>query len=381
VNVELNLRDTLLDQLGPTATLAEELGFDGLAQPETRHDPFVALTVAGAATSRTRLATAVALAFPRSPMTVAYLARDLQDLSHGRFALGLGTQVKGHIERRFSVEWSRPGPRLRDYIQALRAIWECWQQGTPLHFEGEFYRFSLMTPEFSPGPSVHDPIPVHLAAVNPYLLRTAGELADGLRCHSFSTPEYIRDVIWPNVLHGANRVGRPLDGFEMIAGGLAAVGPDEEAVSIAREAARRRIALYASTRTYLPVLEHHGWEGINAELRALIAAERWGDLPLLVPDDMLDAFCISGTYATFPVAARTRLAGLVDTISLPLTADAGEHRDQIAAAIAALKTLHGADAYRRQAAGSAPAQAERGPRLPPTGAGKSATRRSPRVEE
>lgn len=348
MRLETNLREVALDQIAEAAKLAEDIGFDSLSQSEVTRDPFVSLAIAAMATNQIRLCPAVAIVFPRSPMIVAYMTRNIQDYSGGRFALGIGSQVKGHIERRFSTEWGRPGPRLREYVLALRAIWDSWQHTTPLNFEGEFYRFTLMTPEFDLGPSEHYPIPIHIAAVNTYLIRAAGELCDGLRVHSFSTPEYIRDVIWPNVIKGATKSGRSLDSFEMIGGGFTATGADEEAVTKAREWVRHRIAWYASTRTYLPVLEHHGWQDINPQLRKLIDEKRWGDLKTLVSDEMLDTFCISGTYDTIANAARQRIEGLTDTLSFPLPFDAQERKEQLADAVVRLKQLSGADQYRRQ---------------------------------
>src|SRR4051812_30332585 len=220
MRVETYLGDVSWSEIGREAALAEELGFDGLAQAELKRDPFIPLTLAGAATKRILLATSVAIAFPRSPMAVAYTARNLQDLSGGRFELGLGTQVKGHIERRFSTVWDSPGPRLREYVQALRAIWDTWQHGAPLNYQGKFYAFSLMTPEFSPPPSTFPPPKVHIAAVNDYNIQLAGELCDGLHVHAFATPEYTRDVIWPNILKGARRAGRALADFELVGGGF-----------------------------------------------------------------------------------------------------------------------------------------------------------------
>jgi probable F420-dependent oxidoreductase len=212
---------------------------------------------------------------------------------------------------------------LREYVESLRAIWAAWQDETPLNYKGKFYNFSLMTPEFSPPPSEFPPPKVHIAAVNAYNIRLAGELCDGLRVHPFSTPEYTRDVIWPNVRAGAEKAGRALDDFEMIGTGFIATGPDEEAVQKAREDVRYRIAFYASTRTYLPVLEHHGWQEINPKLRDLIAENRWDDLPTAVPDEVLDGFCVAGTYDTIAGQIDARLGGLIDTLSLgmPETVD------------------------------------------------------------
>jgi len=339
--VETSLREVPLSEVSSAARQAEELGFDGLTASEVKQEPFMAVTLMATATSRLRMGTSVAIAFPRSPMIVAYLARDLQELSGGRFSLGLGTQVKGHIERRFSTPWTAPGPRLREYVLALRAIWDCWDRGTPLNFLGEQYSFTLMTPWASPGPSRHGAIPIHLAAVNTYNIQLAAELADGLRVHSFCTPAYIRDVIRPNVRTGAERAGRSLEGFSILGGGFIATGPDEASVQAAREKARRRIAFYASTRTYLPVLEHHGWGDLNPRLRALIAEGRWDDLASLVTDEVLETFCTTATYATIAQEVQRRLGGLVDSINLPYPEDVEADRDDLMAALAELKKLPG----------------------------------------
>jgi probable F420-dependent oxidoreductase len=329
MRVETHLHDVPWSEVGRSAETAEALGFDSLAQAELKRDPFVPLTLAAASTRSINLASSVAIAFPRSPMVVAYTARNLQDLSNGRFSLGLGTQVKGHIERRFSVPWDSPGPRLREYVQALRAIWTTWQTGEPLRFLGKFYQFTLMTPEFSPPPSEYPAPRVHIAAVNSYNIQLAGEICDGLRIHPFSTPAYIRDVIWNNVIKGAARAGRSLDDFALIGGGFIATGNTEEDVAHARENARYRIAFYASTRTYLPVLEHHGWQDLNEQLRRLIAENRWDDLSSVIPDDVLDEFCVSGTHDTIAGAVRARMSGLVDWLEVSMPGDPVANADAV----------------------------------------------------
>lgn len=330
--VETSLRDAPWNEIPALARQAEELGFDGIGAPELKRDPFLTCALAATTTNRLTLATSVAIAFPRSPMVVAYQARNLQDLSKGRFVVGLGTQVKGHIERRFSTVWDSPGPRLQEYVESLRAIWGAWQQETPLDYRGKFYSFTLMTPEFSPPPSDYPSPKVQIAAVNAYNIRLAGELCDGLRVHPFSTPEYTRDVIWPNVRAGAKKAGRSLDDFEMIGTGFIATGSTEEEVQRAREDARYRIAFYASTRTYLPVLEHHGWQEINPKLRDLIAKNRWDDLARVVSDEILDGFCIAATYDTIVERVHERLGELVTTIplSMPEEPDA-DFRELVAA--------------------------------------------------
>ncbi|HZN68326.1 MAG TPA: TIGR03617 family F420-dependent LLM class oxidoreductase [Tepidisphaeraceae bacterium] len=336
--VETSLRQIPMPHVPETARLAEELGFDGLTFSEVRTDPFLVAAVAAAATERIELATSVAIAFPRSPMVVAQATHNLQELSRGRFSVGLGTQVKGHIERRFSTVWDSPGPRLREYVQSLHAIWDCWQHGSPLNYQGRFYRFTLMTPEFNFGPTPH-PLRIDLAAINPYNLETAATLARGLRVHGFNTAEYLRDVIWPVVDDAAERAGRPLDDFEMIGGGFLAAGADEHEVREAREQIRRRVAFYGSTRAYAPIFERHGWGSLGPALRELIGQGRWGDLHTLVNDEVLDRFCMAGTYRTIAERVGERLGGIVDRVSLPLPENAADYREEIVAAVQALKAL------------------------------------------
>lgn len=337
--IEAHLSDAPWAEIPAEARAIEALGFDSIAQAELRRDPFLPLALAANATTRVRLATSVAIAFPRSPTANAYTAWNLQEMSHGRFALGLGTQVKGHIERRFSTVWGSPGPRLREYILAVRAVWENWQNGTPMNFKGDFYTIDLMTPEFSPAPLDVPPPKVQIAAVNPYNIQLAGEICDGLRVHGFSTPAYTRDVIRPNVEIGAKRSGRSLDTFEMIGGGFVATGATEEEVRTAREGIRYRIAFYASTRTYLPVLEHHGWGALNGELRRLIAQGRWGDLPSVIPDEVLDEFCVSGIYGEVIPGIRERYAGMADILGFPLPKNQDSPDDAYMDALAHLRDI------------------------------------------
>ena len=339
--VETTLREAAVSDVPRLARQAEEVGFDGLAQPELSHDSFLLVGLMATATERVRLATGVAIAFPRSPMIVAYLARDLQALSGDRFALGLGTQVKGHIERRFSTPWDSPGPRLREYVQALRAIWAAWQDGSPLDFRGQFYGFTLMTPGFSPGPSEHRPIRIQTAAVNPFNIQLAGELCDGLRIHSFSTPEYIRDVIRPNLRIGAARTGRSLADFEVIGGGFVATGPDDAQVEASREAARHRIAFYGSTRAYRPVLDHHGWGALCTDLGRLVARGRWDELASLIPDEVLDTFCIAAPYDQIAACIAARLGGLVDWVSISSLDHTTSQPDQLTQALADIRAIPG----------------------------------------
>ncbi|HEY7035535.1 MAG TPA: TIGR03617 family F420-dependent LLM class oxidoreductase [Thermomicrobiales bacterium] len=342
--VETYLPDVDWQDLPKLAAAAEAIGADAIAHTELTRDPFLALAVIAAGTRRVELATSVAVAFSRSPTATAYLARNLCDLTGGRFVLGLGTQVKAHIERRFGVEWSHPGPRLREYVEALRAVWHTWDTGEPLRYQGRFYHLSLMTPAFSPPPSRFDPIRIEIAAVNPYNIELAGELCDGLRVHPLATPAYIRDVIRPHVERGAARAGRSLATFRLVGGGFLATGPDDATVHREREDARRRIGFYASTPAYRPVLAHHGWEALHDELRRLAAAGRWDDLAAAVSDEVIDAFCTAGTFATVVERFRARLAGVVDVVALPLPDDFRRHSTAYATLIAGLKTVPAAAA-------------------------------------
>ncbi len=300
------------------AAWAEAIGYDGVSANETAHDPFLALTLAATATSRVTLETHVAIAFPRSPMVVAYTARDLQDLSGGRLRLGLGTQVKGHIERRFSTSWGSPGPRLREYIRALREIWRSWDTGDPLHYAGDYYRFSLMTPFFSPGPSPHPQPPIFNAAVNAYNCRVAGQVSDGLVLHTFTSAEYVRQIVRPNVVAGANQSGRDPAEVTINGGGFIVTGPNRAALKEADRDARQRIAFYASTRTYLPVLECHGFQEISQRLHRMSLEGKWDEMGDLISDDMLNAFAVVGEYDEIAPMLLERYRGLVDEVSLTL---------------------------------------------------------------
>lgn len=313
------------------------MGFDGLVFGEIRTDPLIDATLAIAATQRLQVATNVLIAFPRSPMVVACATRNLQELSGGRFTLGIGTQVRGHVVRRFSATWDAPGPRLREYVEALRAIWANWQTGAPLDYRGRFYQFTLMTPEFSLGRSDY-PTRLIVAAMNPFNVATAAMLCDGLTLHSLMTPAYLREVVWPTVERAASSAHRSLTTFEMSGGGFLVWGPTAEAVALGREQVRRRVAFYASTRAYAAVLEHHGLHALGPALRELIAAQRWDDLVTLVSDEVLELFCIGGVYEEIADRVEERLGGLVDRvhISLPRNQSASDVRR----AERALEALH-----------------------------------------
>jgi probable F420-dependent oxidoreductase len=320
---------SLWRQVPEAARAAEDAGFDAFASPEIANDPFAPLALAAVSTERIQLRTAIAVAFARSPMVVANIAWDLQVNSKGRFVLGLGTQVKGHNERRFSVRWSQPGTRLREYVEALRAIWRCWEKGEPLAYEGNHYRFTLMTPEFSPPPSGLPPVPIYIAAVRPAMLRLAGRVCDGVRLHGFCTRRYLAEVALPNLEGALRECGRARASFEICGGGFIATGRDDAAVAKAVESIRYRIAFYGSTRTYLPVLQLHGWHDLGAELHRLSREGRWTEMAARVSDDVVREFTAAARYDQLGRAIAERFGGYSDSIELgfPPATPAGEVKE------------------------------------------------------
>ena len=303
--------------VGPAARAAEETGFDGVVSFEIKTDPFVSLAFAAVATERVELGTGIAVAFPRSPMVVAQLAWDLHRQSQGRFHLGLGAQVKGHNERRFSVPWTAPAPRMQEYVESLRAIWRTWQTGEKLAYEGRHYRFSLMTPEFAP-PAAPDlpPIPVSIAAVGPAMLRVAGRVCDGVRLHGFATRKYLEEVALPQVEAGLRESGRTREQFNVWGGGFIATGPDEETVRRQMEEVRYRIAFYGSTRTYHGVFRAHGWEELGEKLHVMSKRGEWAKMAAEVPDEVVREFTAVAPYAELAEAIEARFGGLADTLTL-----------------------------------------------------------------
>ena len=314
--LDLGLRDYHLPCVPDQARQAEAIGYGCLWTSETQHDPFLPLALAAGATSSLQLGTSIAVAFPRSPMLTAYTAWDLQKASAGRFILGLGSQVKAHNQRRFSVKFESPGPKLREVVLALRAIWDCWQNGTPLRFLGEFYQFDLMTPFFNPGPIAHPRIPVFIAGVNHYMCRMAGEVCDGLHVHPLHTPKYLREFVHPAVDDGLRASGRSRPDFTYATASFVVVGDTEQERSRNAQAVRQQIAFYASTRTYEPVLACHGWEAIAQDLHQKSLEGDWKGMALLISDEMLDAIAISGTYEDIGSKLRQRYAGLLDRVAL-----------------------------------------------------------------
>src|SRR3990167_2369707 len=301
-----------LKSIPASARRVEALGYDCLWSSETQHDPFLPLAVAATVTSRVKLGTAIAVTFPRSPMILAHIACDLAKASDGRFILGLGTQVKGHNERRFSVPFESPGPKMHEIVRALRAIWDCWQNDTKLNFKGRFYRFDLMTPFFNPGPIAHPGIPIYIAGVNRHMCRIAGEVCNGLHVHSFNSPKYLREYVHPAVEEGLRASGRRRADFTYVTSTFAVVGDTEQELERARQSVRQQIAFYASTRTYEPVLAAHGWQDLTPALHRKSVEGDWQGMADLITDEMLDTFAVTGTYATIAARIKERYTGLLD---------------------------------------------------------------------
>jgi probable F420-dependent oxidoreductase len=304
-----------LAEVPAAAQAAEAAGYDGVVTMENRNEPFVPLGVAAVHTRRVALATGIAIAFPRSPMVVASASWDLQVGSRGRFVLGLGTQIRPHNERRFSVPWSAPAPRLREYVEALRAIWRTWQTGSPLDYRGRHYTFTLMTPNFTPRSTGQPMVPVTVAAVGPHMLRLAGEVCDGVRLHAFCTRAYLDEVVMPALREGLARSGRPREHFEISGGGFVASGPDEAAVAQVMEWVRSRVAFYGSTPAYWPVLERHGLGDLGRKLNVMSKAGQWGQMAREIADDVVRLFAAVGTHREIAREIERRFGGAVDTVT------------------------------------------------------------------
>jgi probable F420-dependent oxidoreductase len=330
---------TDMRRIPETVRKLEELGIDSVSVGETQHNPFLPLVLVAEHTERMRFATSVAIAFPRVPHISANIAWDLSAYSGGRFTLGLGTQVKGHNERRFSVPWAPPGPHLRDYINCMRAIWDSWQNGTKPDYEGEYYQYKLTSPFFNPGPIEHPDIPVIVSAVNPFNARLAGEVADGIAIHGFSTFKYIREVLIPAVHEGARRAGKDLSKVQVRGGGFIVTAKTEEELEKAKEITRRRISFYASTRSYGNVMKLHGWADEAAHLHRLSVEGKWDDMVGLITDEMMEEFCVMGTWDELPGKMREKYAGINTQISFPVDTRNPDEDAQIKEIIASLKTI------------------------------------------
>jgi len=294
----------------------EEIGYDGAFSFEAKLDPFLPLAVAAEHTSRLTLGTAVAIAFGRNPMNLANAAHGLQTLSGGRFLLGLGSQVRPHIEKRFSMPWSRPAARMRELVLAVKAIFDCWEGKAPLRFEGEFYTHTLMIPAFDPGPSPFGPPPIYTGGFGPRMTRVAGEVADGFIAHPFQTRESLRRNVLPALEEGLARSGRARGDLDVVCATLVVTANRAEDFARSREAARKQLAFYGSTPAYRSTLDVHGWGELHHELNRLSKQGRWDDMAGLIDDDVLEAVAVVGERHELAAKLRDRLAGVADSVSL-----------------------------------------------------------------
>ncbi|MDV7352799.1 TIGR03617 family F420-dependent LLM class oxidoreductase [Rhodococcus oxybenzonivorans] len=308
--------DPGMGRVAEVAQRAEAVGFDGLFLGETSHDPLLLLAAASQTTSTMALGTSIYVAFARTPMVTAVAANDVQALSHGRLQLGLGSQVKAHITRRFSMPWSRPAARMREYVQALHAIWDTWENGSALKFEGEFYQHTLMSPIFDPGPNPFGRPSVQIAGVGEAMARVAGEVADGLLVHSFVTDRYLEEVVLPSVEQGLLNSGRSRSDFTIGVTPMLASGTTDEEIADAREYVRGQIAFYGSTPSYRGVLDLHGWSGLHEKLHELSRAGEWDAMRELIDDEVLAEFAIVGPAEEAAVALVERWGTVSDHISI-----------------------------------------------------------------
>jgi len=327
-----------LNQSGEAARRLEEMGYSGGWSAELDHDPFLPLVPAINQTEQLQVGTGIAVAFARNPMTIANLAWDLQLHSQGRFILGLGTQIRPHITKRFSMPWSAPVERMREFIKALHAIWDSWEDKAPLKFRGDFYSHTLMTPMFNPGPCPHGRPPVFLAAVGPKMTELAGEVADGWFSHGFTTESYLKEVSLPAFAKGLELSGRSRQAVEISIPAMAVMGTTEEELEAAAVGTRQQIAFYGSTPAYRPVLEHHGWGALQDELNALSKQGEWIKMGELITDDILQTFAAVGTPVEVAAELWRRFADVVDRLSFYSTTPSENH----VAAVETIQELQGA---------------------------------------
>ena len=303
-----------LNLASSSALGAETLGFNGIYTLENKHDPYLPLASATITTEKISLLTGIALSFTRSPMLTANLAWDLQVSSGGRFILGIGPQIKAHNVRRFSVPWSAPAPRIKEYVQTIRHIWDCWKNGTKLDFQGNIYKLDLMPPNFVPEKSEVKLPPIFLGAVGPSMLRVAGEVADGVILHPLCTVKYYDKVVLPNLSLGFKKAGKKRENFKIVGGRFFNTGKSKKDVSIKRAWAKERIAFYASTPAYWPVLESEGIKEIGPALRDLTRQGKWNEMAKIVPESLVEACCLNGTYSEIADQVNEKVATQIDTI-------------------------------------------------------------------
>jgi len=329
---------TDLTHVPKRAKEAEASGYSGVWTAETSHDPFLPLLLAAEHTEELELGTSIAVAFARNPMTLANTAWDLQAYSRGRFVLGLGSQIKPHITKRFSMEWSHPAPRMREMVLAMRAIWNTWLTGEKLEFRGEFYTHTLMTPFFTPNPKELDgfgPPKVFLAGVGELMTEVAGEVCDGFLCHGFTTEKYLREVTLPALERGRAKAGKTMEGFEIVGPSFVVTGNTDEEMEAAAAGTRQQIAFYGSTPAYRPVLEIHGWGGLQDELNGLSKQGAWQKMGTLIDDEVLNTFAVVGAPEQIAPELSARYGDVIQRMSFyaPYASDP----DRWAAVMAALQ--------------------------------------------
>ncbi|MEO5725345.1 MAG: LLM class F420-dependent oxidoreductase [Ilumatobacteraceae bacterium] len=309
---------TDLSKAGASAREAEAAGYSGAWSAETSHDPFFPLLLAAEHTTTLELGTSIAVAFARNPMTLANVAWDLQSFSKGRFVLGLGSQIKPHITKRFSMEWSHPAPRMREMILAIRAIWDTWLNGTPLQFRGDFYTHTLMTPFFTPDKAdlAGFGVPkIFLAGVGEMMTEVAGEVCDGFICHGVTTERYLREVTIPALARGRAKAGKTMEGFEIVGPSFVVSGSNDEELSKAADGTRQQIAFYGSTPAYRGVLELHGWGGLQDELNTLSKQGKWVEMGKLIDDEVLNTFAVVGQPEQIAPELHRRYGDVIQRIS------------------------------------------------------------------
>lgn len=304
-----------LEAMPAVARFADNVGFNGIWTFETAHEPFLPLVLAAEHSRRLTVGTSIAVAFARSPVVLASISWDLARFSHGRFILGLGTQVKGHNERRFGVRWEKPVEKMRDVILAVRAVWDCWQNGTPLDFQGEYFKLNLMTPFFSPEPHDYHRIPIFIAGVNRRMCRLGGELCEGFHVHPLHTVRYLKEVVLPNIQQGLARGARQRADIELSSSLFVVPTDDPLQAELFETEARRQIAFYASTPPYRPVFDFEGWGAVADRLKACAASGRWSDMPGLITDDMFEQLALRGSWKELPRKIRAKYGGLLDRVS------------------------------------------------------------------
>ncbi len=326
MKVDAGTYQPTLEAAGAAAVQAERDGYDGWLAFETQIDPFLACAIAAERTERIELGTSIAVAFARNPMTVALQANDVQALSGGRFMLGLGSQIKAHITRRYSMPWSKPAARMREFVLAIRAIWEAWATDGSLDFEGDFYTHTLMAPFFNPGPNPHGNPKILVAAVGPLMTETAGEVADGVLVHAFSTERYVREATLPALERGWAKAGRDRDGFEITAPAMVVAADSEEEIAAGVAMVKQQIAFYGSTPAYRPVLDLHGWGDLQEELRGMTKRGEWDRMSELIDDELVGTFAVVGTPEEAIAEVKRRYGDIATRITLQLPAEHDEQR-------------------------------------------------------